>query len=294
MLQCEKSKVLILLILIGLSSWSCSSDKSDYARIVSEWQGKEVVFPEVMTDLLTGDTIYLSDADFTILTYVDSAGCTGCKMKLPIWNEFIASLDTITDYNVNVLMIVNSDDEQEVRYLLKRDDYTHPVYMDRRDDANALNSFPADELFRTFLLDKSFNVIALGSPIHFPSISKLYKSIISGGRTLNLKNNQDIQVSENMINLSDLKPGETLQRKFQLMNNGVDTVYIDKIINSCDCMEVSAEGSVIPPKSRLNVKVQLTVDSTDGEFIRSTQIVYRGLDYPSIVNFKGNITTGEN
>lgn len=294
MLQCEKSKVLILLILIGISSWSCSSDKSDYARIVSEWQGKEVVFPEAMTDLLTGDTIDLSDADFTILTYVDSAGCTGCKMKLPIWNEFIASLDTITDYNVNVLMIVSSDDEQEVRYLLKRDDYTHSVYMDRRDDANALNSFPADELFRTFLLDKSFNVIALGSPIHFPSISKLYKSIISGGRTLSLKSNQDIQVSENMINLSDLKPGETLQREFQLMNNGADTVYIDKIINSCDCMEVSAEGSVIPPKSELNVKVQLTVDSIDGEFFRSTQIVYRGLDYPSIVNFKGNITTGEN
>lgn len=287
---------LIVGIILSLVLIACSSQSSDeHARkIIAEWQGKEVVFPEVMTDLLTGDTIYLSDADFTILTYVDSAGCTGCKMKLPIWNEFIASLDTITDYNVNVLMIVNSDDEKEVRYLLKRDDYTHPVYMDSQDDANALNSFPADELFRTFLLDKSFNVIALGSPIHFPSISKLYKSIISGGRTLNLKNNQDIQVSENMISLPDLKPGETLQREFQLMNNGVDTVYIDKIINSCDCMEVSAEGSVIPPKSELNVKVQITVDSINGEFIRSTQIVYRGLDYPSIVNFKGNITIGEN
>lgn len=191
-------------------------------------------------------------------------------------------------------MIVNRRDEQEVRYLLKRDDYTHPVYMDRQDDANALNSFPADESFRTFLLDKSLNVIVLGNPIYFQSISKLYKSILSGGRILNLKNNQDIQVPENMINLPDLKPGETLQREIQLMNNGADTVYIDKIINSCDCLEVSAEDSVIPPKSGLNVKVQFTVDSINGEFIRSTQIVYRGLDYPSIINFRGNITTGEN
>lgn len=74
----------IILTIAGLILWSCSTDKSDYTKLVSEWQGKEIVFPDVMTDLLTGDTIDMSDADFTILTYVDSAGCTGCKMKLPI------------------------------------------------------------------------------------------------------------------------------------------------------------------------------------------------------------------
>lgn len=76
------------------------------ARIVEEWQGKEIVFPEVMTDFLTGDTIDLTDANFTILTYVDSAGCTGCKMRLALWNEFLYSLDSITNNRVNFLMVI--------------------------------------------------------------------------------------------------------------------------------------------------------------------------------------------
>lgn len=75
---------IILSCFIGLALWSCSSDTDAYAKLVSEWQGREIVFPDIMTDVLTGDTIDLSEADFTILTYVDSMGCVSCRMKLPL------------------------------------------------------------------------------------------------------------------------------------------------------------------------------------------------------------------
>ena len=59
------------------------------ASIVEEWQGRTIEFPSVMVDVATGDTIDTSEADFILLTYIDSAGCTGCSMKLPLWIKFI-------------------------------------------------------------------------------------------------------------------------------------------------------------------------------------------------------------
>ncbi len=57
------------MIMFILSSCSKSFEKERFQKIVEEWQGKEIVLPDDMTDFLTGDTIDLSDADFTILTY---------------------------------------------------------------------------------------------------------------------------------------------------------------------------------------------------------------------------------
>ncbi len=87
----------IFTISTGVMSWACVHDNSGYEALVAQWQGKEIILPPVMTDALTGDTIDLSVADFTILTYVDSTGCIGSRMKLPLWNEFFNSIDTITD-----------------------------------------------------------------------------------------------------------------------------------------------------------------------------------------------------
>ncbi|MBD5333680.1 MAG: hypothetical protein HDR97_08095 [Bacteroides sp.] len=86
-----------LYIIFGLLLATCSTDSDTrrYARLVEEWQGHTVEFPSVMVDVMTGDTVDMSDADFTLLTYIDSAGCTGCRMRLPLWTEFLRSLDSI-------------------------------------------------------------------------------------------------------------------------------------------------------------------------------------------------------
>lgn len=57
-------------------------------RLVSEWSGKEIVFPNDMEFTSLGnDTNYLFKNEYTVMTYVDSIGCTGCKLKLPQWKE---------------------------------------------------------------------------------------------------------------------------------------------------------------------------------------------------------------
>ena len=56
----------LILITIGLLMAGCTAngDAERYARLVEEWQGREIVFPKGITDIFTGDSIYFSDVDF--------------------------------------------------------------------------------------------------------------------------------------------------------------------------------------------------------------------------------------
>ena len=58
---------------------------------------------------------------YTILSYVDSAGCFSCKLQLPMWREFYTSV-RITTYpgKVSVLLFLHSKSEIELLYALKR------------------------------------------------------------------------------------------------------------------------------------------------------------------------------
>lgn len=99
----------IIAIIISSVIWSCSSDSDAYVKLVEKWQGRTIEFPSVMVDVATGDNIDISGADFTLITYIDSAGCTDCRMKLPLWTRFLDSLDSIAgDYEVMPIIAVNA------------------------------------------------------------------------------------------------------------------------------------------------------------------------------------------
>lgn len=99
----------IIAIIISSVIWSCSSNSDATLHIVEQWKGRTIEFPAVMVDAVTGDTIDISGADFTLITYIDSAGCTGCRMKLPLWTRFSDSLDSIAgDYEVMPIIAVNT------------------------------------------------------------------------------------------------------------------------------------------------------------------------------------------
>ena len=76
---------LIIIAIAVMSVSSCKKSARDvYAEAVEEWIGKEILFPDSMMTV-TGEMIAPPTADFTIVSYYDSTGCTGCRMKLPFW-----------------------------------------------------------------------------------------------------------------------------------------------------------------------------------------------------------------
>mgnify|MGYP000231823147 FL=1 len=77
---------------------SCKeSEKDKIARLVEEWEGKEILFPAHSFFTIQGkDTVdfSLADADYKVVTYIDSVGCTSCKLQLPRWKLFMQEVDS--------------------------------------------------------------------------------------------------------------------------------------------------------------------------------------------------------
>ena len=94
-------------------------------------------------------------APYRIVTYVDSIGCTSCKLQLPKWKQLIAETDSLFGRDkLSYVFFFHPKDTRELAYLTRRDGFTYPVCFDREDAFNRLNRFPSEMALQTFLLDK--------------------------------------------------------------------------------------------------------------------------------------------
>ena len=153
-----KSLLYLLSILFLLTSCK-ENKKEEVARLVQEWQGKEIVFPKniTFTRFVTDTVDYqIPQSDYKVLIYVDSTGCTSCKLQLPKWKELIAYTDSVTGNNIPFLFFFQSKDDKELRYILKRDNFNRPVCIDRNSELDKLNRFPQNITFQSPLFYFSY------------------------------------------------------------------------------------------------------------------------------------------
>ena len=167
-----------------LTFLSCQDkNKEAMLRLVKEWDGKEIKFPARSVFTIQGkDTVDFDfkDAEYKVVTYVDSSGCTSCKLQLPRWIEFMEELESETKDNVPFVFVFHPKSAKELRNTLRLHGFNHPVFFDEKDDFNALNRFPDDMMFQTFLLDKDNKVQVLGNPVLNPQVKELYIGKITG------------------------------------------------------------------------------------------------------------------
>ena len=73
----------IITVVIALS---CSERPDKEREILASLLGREIVIPDGLGCRIQNTTIDydMSASDFRIITYIDSAGCTPCRMKLPL------------------------------------------------------------------------------------------------------------------------------------------------------------------------------------------------------------------
>ena len=179
-----RNNILPLFILCTLSCacFSCSNEKKEeITRMVTEWQGKEIQFPTNSTFTIQGkDTVSVNmNAEHKILVYVDSAGCTSCRLQLNKWKEFIVKVDSVAKEPVQFLFYLTPKSVKEARYITRRDDFTYPICIDLKNEINSKNNFPKEDTFHTFLLDAKNKVQIIGNPIHNNAVRELYLNAIS-------------------------------------------------------------------------------------------------------------------
>ncbi|MDR1502587.1 MAG: DUF1573 domain-containing protein [Prevotella sp.] len=256
------------IVVLSICLFACAKEKrkADIAQLVTEWQGKKIVFPEntVFTRYLMDTTDYrVPESDYKVLIYVDSIGCTSCKLQLSKWKELIAYTDSVTQSqnrgNVTFLFFFHPKDRKEINYLLKMDAFDLPVCVDTEDQLNRLNRFPSDITFQTFLLDRENKVVAIGNPIHNLAVKELYLKRISGQSDSGdgqIKTKATVDITD--IDMGAFKPSETKQAVFTIRNTGNNPLVIADVVVTCGCTAVKYDKHPASPGESLNVVVDMT------------------------------------
>ncbi|WP_436417267.1 DUF1573 domain-containing protein [Petrimonas sulfuriphila] len=283
----------ILLLGTYFLLFSCKEDsQKEIAKIVTEWQNKEIIFPEDMVFTRYGqDTIQygIPGSDYKILLYVDSVGCTGCKLQLHKWSEFIAEVDSLTSGNVPVLFFFHPKDMRELTYLLKRDAITIPVCIDDKDQLNAINRFPSRDDFQCFLLDKDNKVVYIGNPIHNPRIKEMYLSRVAPeAHTVTYPSqNTIVQADQTEFNLGTLKRGNPTKVTALIRNVGEVPFVVYDTKASCGCTSVRYKKEPTVPGS--SMEIEITYNAEDSGYFNRTISIYGNMDNsPLIIRLKGN------
>ena len=270
-------KIFITLIMCVWVLASCQeSNKEAMLRLVNEWNGKEIKFPAHSVFTIQGkDTVDFpyKGADYKVVTYVDSAGCTSCKLQLNRWKDLVTEVDSLTDGAVPFLFYFQTKDLKELRYLTRREGFTYPVCFDEKDELDALNRFPDEMMFQTFLLDKENKVVAIGNPVHNPKVKELYLKVMTGkGGQEATEVLTEVSVDQKVLDFGSFPKEEKREGRFVLTNTGKNLLVVHDIVTSCGCTQVEYKKSPVRPGETLELKV--SYEAEESGFFNKTLTVY--------------------
>ena len=271
---------------------SCQESKEEaMLRLVKEWNGKEIKFPSHSTFTVLGkDTIDFSfvDADYKVLTYIDSMGCASCKLQLHRWKEWVHEVDSLTGGQVPFLFYFHPKDMKELRYLTRRDGFSYPVCFDEEDELNRLNQFSSDMTFQTFLLDRDNRVVAIGNPIHNPKVKDLYLDLMTGKETSKpTGTTTTVAVNQTTIDFGIFPKSEKQERSFVLTNTGNQVLVIQDVTTSCGCTKVEYSKEPVRPGASLELKVIYEAEQAD-RFNKVITVYCNAENSPLRLTVKGN------
>ena len=149
-------------MLLPLFLMSCLNKDNNIVSLLKEWEQKEILFPKEMyfTTMLRDTTYYNLQSEYKILAYVDSIGCTSCKLQLSAWSMLINEIDSLYAGRVKFIFAFSPNRIKDIYHAILTANFTYPVYVDKQDSIAKLNRFPLESNLHTFLLDKNNRVIA--------------------------------------------------------------------------------------------------------------------------------------
>ena len=214
--QLKSSVILIVLVLV---IQSCDSEKNKSEYLLKKWYQKEIRIPKNLTFKSMGHVTvnsFILNHEHKILVYIDSLGCSACRLKLSKWKEYMDTCQQ-RDYDVGFLFVVQSNNYREFEYKLSLNHFIYPIIYDPKDEFNKLNKFPKEELFRTFLLDDKNRVVLIGSPLNNKKLSDLYNEVIGGRK-------------KGVIQTLEIKKINTLSKNIKNVKINIDSVNLGKFL----------------------------------------------------------------
>ena len=128
---------------------------------------------------LCGDCFH---KEYKILLYVDSAGCSDCRLQLSVWKQLIEETDSLFHGKVGFLFYFQPKSIRNTGYLFLQDRFDYPILIDTSGEINRLNKFPQTMEYQCFLLNSDNKTLAIGNPTINLQIWELYKSLMQGNQ----------------------------------------------------------------------------------------------------------------
>lgn len=287
-------KSLLYIVFFSVFSLSCQDKKRKQTEIILDnWIDKEIVFPENLKFSIQGEVesnFAIHDGEYKIIVYVDSVGCTSCKLHLSEWKNYINYMDSIQTNKVQFLFFFFPKNGRDIYITLRIENFKHPICIDTLDVLNKLNHFPSDMQFQTFLLDKNNKVMAIGNPVQNPKIKELYLNIILGENPA-LPTKKELQTNitldKSSIDMETFNWKQEQLVEFKLTNTGDELLVIDDISTSCGCTTVEYSKEPVQIGKSLILKVKYKADHPE-HFNKTITVYCNTKDPPLQLKISGN------
>lgn len=274
--------------------FSCGkSRESMITRMVKDWDGKEILFPVHSSFYVQGRDSIASlyfNKQYRIVTYVDSIGCTSCKLQLFRWKQFMHQIDSLNNDNTSFLFYFHPKRKKEICYILLRDKFVSSICFDENNEFYRLNKFPNDMAFQTFLLDNNNRVLAIGNPIHNSKVKELYLKIIRGDAlSKNKKKGVITMVSldKSIFSMGTFGWEKEQNTTFLLKNIGDKAFVVNDVTTSCGCTSVEYSKEPIRPGKSLALHVTYKADHP-GHFDKTVSVYCNVPSSPIQLRINGN------
>lgn len=167
------------LMIITILLNSCVNSEVKSAQIIKESINEKIIFPPLNAKIIGRDTLCMSllESKYKMVVYVDSVGCTSCKLHLLDWHEWINKYKYYKQ--LGFIFIVSQKDYTEFEWQQKINQFDYPVFYDMNCEFNKLNVVSEDNRFHVFLLNEENRIMVIGDPIENPRMYKIYDRIIS-------------------------------------------------------------------------------------------------------------------
>lgn len=284
-----KKTYLITVFFLLLFSSCQDKGKVKIANLVAEWQGKEILFPERMTySRFLKDTVdFKIQGKLKVLVYVDSIGCTSCKLQLSKWKSFISQIDTLTESYIPFIFVFQPQNSEDLKTVFKREHFGYPVCIDSEGEFSKLNRFPNDITFQTFLLDENNRVKVIGNPIHNLSVQELYLKEIGKNVHLEKEPFTSLESSLTEYDFGIVENGTTKRLTISVKNTGSDIFKLKGFTTSCDCTEASCTWKELQPNETGTIIISYKAEET-GDFYRTVDI-YGNIKGALTLSFIGKV-----
>ena len=285
-----KNTIFIFFLLVTVSCQN--SERKQIEQLVEEWTEREILLPErpAFTRFASDTLSYaIPTARHKVIVFVDSVGCISCKLQLPKWKELIDEVDSLSDTDIPFLFFFQTKNVSEVRHILRRDGFAHPVCVDTADNLYRLNRFPNNLMFQTFLLDAGNRVKVIGNPVHNLSVKDLYLKEIAGIESAAWPVTV-IQPDSTEYHYGTVGGNETVDKRITLYNAGKEVFRIKGVTTSCECMTVNYGWDEIQPGEYAVMTVSYKAEEP-GDFWRTITVYGNVAEKSFTLDFYGSVRT---